>query len=863
MPGSDNINGSARIDGKTIKIRPGLTVLDAARQADIYIPTLCYLENLTPYGGCRLCIVEIKNMKGFPTACTTPIEPGMEIRTKTRELQKLRSEILEFTLSEHPYTCLVCKDKMECTEFMRTTRKVGTITGCNFCTSNGDCELQDLVEYLDLKDIKYPISYRGLPPEKNNPFYDLDYNLCILCGRCVRICNEERNSNVLAFVERGNTTIVGTAFNESQKDAGCEFCGACVDVCPTGSISEKLGKWTGLPDKSVETSCVLCSVGCSMNVNARNNAVINVGPKPGKRINPPQLCLRGKFIPPDISNHPSRITAPLIKRKNKWIEVSWNEAIEYTASNLERYRGNQFGLLGSGQDTIEDNYSLQKFSRKVMRSNNIDLYSSYPDKQILNTIYQHYSQHAPPSINDIEKSDTLFVIGSDASISHPLAEHKIRRAFINGKNIIYANNLSTRTSTFVTHEVHYSPGEEVNFLYAIVAGLVMKMNSRLSESITKQFKNADIQKALKLSAISHSESEKIISALEKSKNLLIIASDELLRNSWAMDSVNSLLNLSYLKSTESRCNIMFLGYEGSLTGGTLSGMHPDYLPGFQPLAEEKIRQKWNKNWNAKISSIKGSSGNEMVKQVREDGITALFITGNIPPHPNLGNLKFLVQCNMFRTGLSEYANVFFPISNFFENEGHILTLEGKLKKVKRVTSTPGGVRSITRIISDLASAMQEYGFDNYKPQDLFKELSSYTEIPSPKTKTTKPEFHYLKVRIRKVNAEYPIKLIIEHNHFKYRGNSLTHLVDDLKQVVDENVLYLSPILMKRRKLKEGEQVKVLAEMGESTYTIKNLHELPDQTAFLRPNGMDSLNLTQEVYLNNNILPVRIEKVKDV
>jgi len=224
MTGSSNINRSAKIDGKTIKIRPGSTVLDAARQSDIYIPTLCYLENLTPYGGCRLCVVDIKNMKGFPTACTTPIEPGMEIRTKTPELQKLRSEILEFTLSEHPYTCLVCKDKMECTDFMSTTRKAGTITGCNFCTSNGDCELQELVDYLDLKDVKYPISYRGIPPEKNNPFYDLDYNLCILCGRCVRICNEERNSNVLAFVERGNTTIVGTAFDESQKDAGCEFC---------------------------------------------------------------------------------------------------------------------------------------------------------------------------------------------------------------------------------------------------------------------------------------------------------------------------------------------------------------------------------------------------------------------------------------------------------------------------------------------------------------------------------------------------------------------------------------------------------------------------------------------------------------
>lgn len=269
MKRTSNKNITATIDGKKIQVRKGLSILEAARQANIFIPALCYLDNLEPYGGCRLCMVDVKDMRGFPTACSTPIEQDMIIQTKTPELQKLRAGILELTLSEHPYTCLVCKDKEDCKDFMHTTRKVSTITGCNFCTRNGDCELQVLVDYLELKEIKYPIYYKGIPPEKNNPFYDLDYNLCVLCGRCVRICNEERNSQVLAFVQRGNNTIVGTAFNESQKDAGCEFCGACVDVCPTGSISEKMGKWAGLPDKATYTTCILCSVGCRMNINTR------------------------------------------------------------------------------------------------------------------------------------------------------------------------------------------------------------------------------------------------------------------------------------------------------------------------------------------------------------------------------------------------------------------------------------------------------------------------------------------------------------------------------------------------------------------------------------------------------------------
>ena len=157
-------NISIKIDGKKFSVPDGITVLEAARLKNIYIPTLCYLENLVPYGGCRLCVVEIKNMRGYPTACTTPVVNEMEITTNSPELNTLRKETLELILSEHPYTCLVCKDKNDCSEFMHSTRKVSTTTGCNYCANNGDCELQDLVDYLEISDVKYPITYRGIEP---------------------------------------------------------------------------------------------------------------------------------------------------------------------------------------------------------------------------------------------------------------------------------------------------------------------------------------------------------------------------------------------------------------------------------------------------------------------------------------------------------------------------------------------------------------------------------------------------------------------------------------------------------------------------------------------------------------------------
>ncbi len=768
---------TALINGDPVRVREGLTVLDAARQAGIYIPSICYLENLKSYGGCRLCIVEIKGIKGFPTACTTPLEPGMEVLTKTTELQRLRSEILELILSEHPYTCLVCGDKKECMDFMHTTRKAGTITGCNFCTSNGDCELQDLIDYLDLKDVRYPISYRGIPPEKNNPFYDLDYNLCILCGRCVRICNEERNSNVLAFVQRGNTSIVGTSFNESQAEAGCEFCGACVDVCPTGSIAEKMGKWAGLPDRSTETTCTLCAVGCTMNVNTRGGRIVNVGPKPGGRTNPHQLCVRGKFLPADINHHPSRIATPMIRKNGKWIEVNWEEAIQYTAGKLEQYRGEQFGMICSAQDTLEENYSLQKFSRKVMGSNNIDLHLSYPDKELVKDIHSFNLSSSHTGTRDILKADTLLILGADASVSHPLLENRVRKAFTTGRTVLYANTHSTRTSQFANHEINYAAGEEYYFLYVLLAKLA---------NPDGQFTKQNVAKAGKRSGVTGNELKPFVSALAGSRNLWVIAGDDLLRNASGRDTLRALGNLQFIKDGKANCTITFLGYEGNLYGGALSGAHPDLLPGFDPVTDKKAVRKWNKNWDTELSTGVGLACNEMLGNIKKDGIAALMVAGDIPPQKKLAKLKFLIQMNMFRTDLSEYADVVLPITSFLEHDGHFLTLDGKIKKLRRALAGPGKTKTIPGILSELAAAMSESGFSNSRPGSIWKEIQSFIQIPARDTGNGKHSFQPLTLKSPKETTDYPFRINLQHDHFTYRGNSLTALVPDLQAIVYTN-----------------------------------------------------------------------------
>jgi formate dehydrogenase alpha subunit len=851
---------TATIDGEKVRVRKGLSILQAARQAKIYIPALCYLDNLKAYGGCRLCTVDVKNMKGFPTACTTPIEQDMEIRTKTPELQKLRTEILELILSEHPYTCLVCKDKENCTDFMYTTRKVGTITGCNFCSSNGDCELQTLVDYLGLKEIKYPVYYKGIPPEKNNPFYDLDYNLCILCGRCVRICNEERNSQVLAFIQRGNNTIVGTAFNESQKDAGCEFCGACVDVCPTGSISEKMGKWAGLPDKTTESTCILCPVGCRININTRGNRIVNIGPKPGARTNPPQICLRGKFVPADINHHPSRLTTPLIRKNNKWAEVNWDEAVKYTAGKLKKYTGSKFGMICSPHDTVEDNYILQKFSRKVMKSNNVDMFSSYPGREIPDQLHAHYSVYSPPGIDEIEKADTLLMLGTDASISHPMAENRIRKAFNLNKQIIYANAFPTRTSNFATQNIIYSPGEEQNLLYVLLSELAGKNISALPEKFTRYFVKKDKQTALDMCGVAETEISQAAGCLDRSGNLLIIVGDALLRSASGRDNLQILENIHAIKRIKHKCNLLFLEYEGNLHGGIFAGIHPGMLPGFDHPENEKHVDKWNHNWQTRLSGDQGLTSDEMLGSIRNDGISAMFVVGNLPASPKLKNLKFLVQFNMFRTGLSEYADVIFPVTSFLENDGHTLTMDRQLKKIKKAVPAPEHVRNIAWIISKIAGTMKETGFSKIKSKDILREMQSFAGTPSPGPEKQIPKFVPVKPKPGKTDKDFPVRLILHHNHFRYRGTGLSSLVEDLKEVIDENKVGLSPQLIKQYKVQEGDKIRVITEYGESQSIIKSLRALNGNTARLFPGNDDIFLLTGRLNPDQTMINARIEKI---
>lgn len=357
---------SITIDNRKVEAKAGLTILQAAREAGVDIPSLCALEHLPSYGACRLCVVEVDGIRGFPTSCTTPVEEGMVIRTDTAEVRTLRQEVLKLLLSEHPASCLFCGEKDDCTEFQGTIRKVGVTTGCHYCPNDTLCELQDIVEKVGLTETSYPVYYRNFPLEKEDPFYDRDYNLCILCGRCVRVCNDIRLNGTLSFKQRGKQTTIGPAFGRTHLEAGCEFCGACVAVCPTGALSAKVSKWSGKPDGIVESTCPYCPTGCTLDLKVKDGEVVDVSADYDSPTEHGLICVKGRFAIPEYVMSPDRLAIPTILGPEGYDYINWNIALNQAAEKIKEAGAKGVCVVVSPDLSNEDLFTAQKFAREVI-----------------------------------------------------------------------------------------------------------------------------------------------------------------------------------------------------------------------------------------------------------------------------------------------------------------------------------------------------------------------------------------------------------------------------------------------------------------------------------------------------------------
>jgi predicted molibdopterin-dependent oxidoreductase YjgC len=336
------------INKREITVADNTTILDAARKNNIYIPTLCNHPKLTPSGGCRLCIVEVKGIPRPVASCTTPVTDGMEVTTSTAHIEDMRKLVLELIISDHPNDCMVCE-------------------------ATGNCALQELAYTYNVRGVEYPGERRIYQKRDGNAFIERDLEKCILCGRCVKVCNEVQGVEAIDFGYRGFKSKICTNFED---DLNCEFCGQCVSVCPTGALTGKQWKQKGRYGdvKKVDTVCAYCGTGCNITAHVKNNEIIRITSKPDTW-NEGWLCVKGRFGYQFV-NSPDRLTKPLIKRNGAFEEATWDEAISFTAERIrsirEKHGPDAIGGLSSARCTNEENYAFQKLIRAGVGTNNVD-----------------------------------------------------------------------------------------------------------------------------------------------------------------------------------------------------------------------------------------------------------------------------------------------------------------------------------------------------------------------------------------------------------------------------------------------------------------------------------------------------------
>jgi formate dehydrogenase alpha subunit len=854
------------INDTSIQTPPGSTVLEAALQNGIDIPTLCHYPGLRSVGACRLCVVDIDGMRGQPTACTTPAAQDMVVRTDTSEIRELRREVLSLILSEHPYTCLVCARHDHCSEWQVTIRKAGVTTGCENCPKNGQCELQNLVDRIGLSVMPYTISYRGFPVEKDDPFFDRDYNLCILCGRCVRTCQEVRRTGTLAFVSRGPDTVVSTAFGQSHLLTNCEFCGSCVDVCPTGALYDKRTKWEGVPEKTATTVCPYCSVGCQLDLWIKNRKIIGVRPSKEGAVNGGQACTRGRFGIVEMVHAPDRLRTPMIRKNGRLAEATWEQAFQVLAEKLPAYKGDAFALLASAHLTSEAAYILQKFARQGMNTRNVDSPTALPRHAHTSELAGLLSAKTLTPIRSIREAGCILAVGTNPRLSHPVIGLLIRQAQAAGAKLIVVDPRCTELARRADVWLKVEPGKDAELIYKLGdrgKGIsVERLGSGKQETTppplspspnVEHIWRGGAASAPPPDAVSHlgegreGAEEKAVGEaaklLAESGPMVILYGSGVTHYESAPQTIQAIEELSASLSPKAGV-LPLLG--AANTFGILE-------TGFAACDS-------NRNYTAIAAGI--TSGE----------VKALYLAGEMPPLDDLASLELLVVQDTFLSlNVADFAHVVLPAASFAEISGTYTNLEGRPQKFAAAIPPAGESRPDWWIVSQLAQAMGLEGFNFENAAEVWEQAGAHGRYRSPvgapvqqvagdqgsmngdqQSTIRNPQFAI---------SNPQLILIVERNQFSYRGSALTDRVRGMAQVKsDEDAVTLHPTDAARLEIAEGDMARLASAHGSDTFITHLSADVPPGMAFASINPVHGSKLFPGMLPEVKAYPVQVEKV---
>jgi len=715
------------IDGRRVATDPGNTIMDVARTAGIDIPSLCQDDRLQPFAACRLCLVEVDGARAPVVACGTVVTDGMVVHTETDDLADQRHVLLDLLLSDHKPDCLVCDQ-------------------------SGDCRLQTLCYRYGVSATSYAGEMRDYPVRSDTPFIVYDPSKCILCGRCVGICEDVQQCNVLDFAERGFISHITTSFGRSMVETSCEMCGNCVSSCPTGALQDKVSQSLGRTwdMRRVETVCPYCGCGCNIRLHVDGHGrVVQVSAEIGKGPNEGNLCVKGRYGFQFI-NHPDRLTQPLVRRDGELVPASWDEALDVVAQRLTAIKAEHgadaLAGFASARCTNEENYLFQKFMRAVVGTHNVDHCARLCHASTVTGLAQSLGSGAMTnSFADLETAQAILIIGSNTSEAHPIAAIHLKKAVRDGATLIVADPRQIDMARRADYHLQIKPGTNV----AILNGL---MHVILAEGLhDKAFIDARTEEFDKLATVLAKYTPELVEeitgvpagqiraaarAFGSAERAAIVYSMGITQHSHGTEHVLAVSNLALLTGNVGKpgAGVNPLRGQNNVQGACDVGALPDVFTGYQPVTDAAARVKFEQAWGVELGSAVGLTVTEAMDAMLAGRVKGLFVMGENPmlSDPDISHveqalqgLEFLVVQDIFLSETAALADVVLPASSFAEKDGTFTNTERKVQLVRKAIDPPGEARADWRIISDLADRMGapwSYGH----PREIMTELAALT-----------------------------------------------------------------------------------------------------------------------------------------
>lgn len=860
------------IDGREVSVPEGTSVLRAAALADINIPKLCATDTLEAFGSCRLCLVQIEGMRGYPASCTTPVAAGMKVTTQNQKLADLRRGVMELYISDHPLDCLTCP-------------------------ANGHCELQDMAGSVGLREVRYgyegenhvhasvngAMNERFVGKDESNPYFTFDASKCIVCSRCVRACDEQQGTLALTIQGRGFDSKVSASQNDSFMDSECVSCGACVAACPTATLSEKSLIAKGQAEHSVTTTCAYCGVGCSFKAEMKGEEIVRMVPNKDGHANHGHSCVKGRFAI-GYATHADRITTPMIRAKisDPWREVSWDEAISHAASEFKRiqakYGRDSIGAITSSRCTNEEVYIVQKLVRAAFGNNNVDTCARVCHSPTGYGLKQTIGESAgTQTFDSVMQADVIMVIGANPTDGHPVFASQMKRRLREGAKLIVADprgiDLVRGPHIEAAHHLKLRPGTNValiNSLAHVIAteGLVHEDYVRERCDLTtfnkwRSFVSEARNSPEAMEAVTGVPAAEVRAAarlyagagVPGTVNGAIYYGLGVTEHSQGSTMVMGIANLAMATGNVGRegVGINPLRGQNNVQGSCDMGSFPHELPGYRHVSDDGTRRLFERSWNVALSNEPGLRIPNMFEAALDGEFRGLYVQGEdiAQSDPNtqhvtaaLSALECVVVQDLFLNETAKFAHVFLPGSSFLEKDGTFTNAERRISRVRQVMQPKSGVgeweatqrlsnalgypmsyRHASEIMDEIAALTPTFTGVSYAKLDALGSIQWPCNAEAPVGTPTMhiDEFVIGKGRFlvteyvptsEKVNGKYPLILTTGRILSQYNVGAQTRRTEN-SQWHSEDVFEIHPHDAEERGVASGDWVGIESRAGNT------------------------------------------------